>query len=418
MKIFTALDPKDRKMLAILLGMVALFIALLALFTPAEDPNKNPVPDSYLTGQHGARAAYTLLERSGYAIQRWEQPLAELATRANPQSVLILAEPFSLDSANNKAIADFLRKGGRVLSTGPEGGYLLPGNRVTFSKGLGFAACEAQPDGLAPLAGDGNIFIIPAAAWKDDRPEVHTAYTCAGQPVVVEYEVGAGHAVWWASSTPLENGSITRGKNLELLLNSVGPPREANQSKEAGQPRQIYWDESLHGQRHTAFEYTVGPTWTLLWSTALGLTLLMVLSFSRRSGPVRPLPQAPRTTPIEFLDALGGLYRSTGATSTAVQIAWERFRSQAGMLIGARQGSKGVPLDARQLTAAIARRYGTTYQSMEADLIAAEDAASDSDLKPGRALAIVQSLRRHEETLRKASSSSRGSALPGALRTN
>jgi hypothetical protein len=410
MKLFAKLDPKDRSMLAILLGMIAVLFVLLAFFTPAQDPNKNEIPDSYLTGLHGARAAYTLLERNGYAIQRWEQPLTALVSRADSRAVLVLAEPMSLNSADSKAIAAFLRKGGRVLATGQSGGYLLPDHAVTTSKGLSFAACEAQPDGLAPLAGDGNIFIVPSAAWQDNRPEIHTSYTCAGEPVVVEYAVGAGHAVWWASSTPLENGSITRGQNLELLLNSVGP------AKDAGQTRQVYWDESLHGKRHTPFEYASGPVWPLLWSGAAGLTALMVLSFSRRSGPVRPLPQPPRTTPIEFLDALGGLYRSTGANSTAVLIAWERFRSQAGLLIGSRQGGKGASMGAADLSAAIVRRFGAVGQGMDADLVAAESAASDFDLKPGKALAIVQSLRRHEETLRTASS--RNQAFPRALRTS
>jgi hypothetical protein len=41
---------------------------------------------------------------------------------------------------------------------------------------------------------------------------------------------------------------------------------------------------------------------------------------------------------------------------------------------------------------------------MEKDLLAAEEACSDDSLKPRSALSIVQSLRRHEETLRAASS--------------
>jgi hypothetical protein len=41
---------------------------------------------------------------------------------------------------------------------------------------------------------------------------------------------------------------------------------------------------------------------------------------------------------------------------------------------------------------------------MEKDLLAAEEACSDDSLKPRTALSIVQSLRRHEETLRAASS--------------
>jgi len=43
----------------------------------------------------------------------------------------------------------------------------------------------------------------------------------AGSPAVVEYASGKGEVIWWASSTPLENGSIQRAENLNLFLNSL-----------------------------------------------------------------------------------------------------------------------------------------------------------------------------------------------------
>ena len=401
-----ALDAKDRRMVLIILGLVVALLALLAIFTPAEDPNTNPVPNSYLSGKHGAKAAYTLLERSGYSIEHWEQPLSQLALHADSSTVLVLAEPFPSEKDDRSAVATILRKGGRVLATGQEGGLLLPGNAVTEAKGVSFAACEAQPEGLRTLAGPASsastIWIVPRYTWKEDS-EARTAYSCAGQPVVVELPIGQGHAIWWASSTPLENGSIQRGQNLELFLNSIGP----------AQSHHIYWDESLHDARAaTPWDFVSGPIWPLLSFGALGLVLLTIFSFSRRSGPVRPLPQAPRTTPIEFLDALGSLYRSTGAASTALQIAWDRFRTQAAHLTGQRN----LKLSASEVAANIERRFGPAGAGMETDLIAAEEACSDETLKARRALELVRALRRHEETLRNASARSPASntVIPGA----
>jgi hypothetical protein len=410
MKFFQSLDPKDRRMLWIVFGLVAALLVLLAVFTPGEDPNQNNVPDSTLVGQHGAKAAFTLLQQTGYNVQRSEQPLTEIANQAAPGTVLILAEPDSYQQADSAAIARFLQRGGRVLATGLRGGLLLPGNEITVSRDISFAACEAQPDGLSTLAGPsaGSIWIIPNAGWKETRPEMQSAYACAGQPVVVQYPVGNGTAIWWASSTPLENGSITRGSNLELLLNSIGPPTTG---------QRVLWDESLHNPAPTQWDYVRGPVWPLLLFGSLGFAILVVFSFSRRSGPIRPLPQTPRTTPIEFLEALGALYRSTGANSTALQIAWERFRSQAALITGQRNPK----LSASELTGAIERRFGSIAKSMEKDLLVAEEACFDESIKPRRALAIVQSLRQHEETLRNASShrtldSAKGAPLyqPGA----
>jgi len=394
MKVLSSLDAKDRRMMFIVLGLVGLILVVIALLTPNQDAAKNTTPYSYLAGQHGAKAAYTLLAQSGYSIERWDQPLSELASHAGPGTVLIVAEPFGYENEDGGAIRSILSKGGRVLATGFRGGLLLPRSGVKFSKQVSFAACEAQPDGLQTLAGTGPIWIVPSVTWAEGDSQVRTDFTCAGQPVVVDYPVGQGTAVWWASSTPLENGSITRSHNLELLLNSVGP----------AEGHHVYWDESLHGQGHSQWDYTSGPVWPLLSLGALAFALILVFSFSRRSGPVRDLPQAPRTTPIEFLDALGSLYRSTGAAATAVQIAWERFRSQTALLTGQRNAQ----LDARQIAEGIERRFGAVAKEMEPDLIAAEAACWDESLKPNRALTLIQALRRHEETLRTASTRAPG----------
>ena len=401
MTLLASLDQKDRRMLLVILGLVTLLFVVFVVFVPEQDPNSNATPSSYLPGQHGAKAAFTLLEQSGYTVERWQESLSELAAHSDANAVLILAEPQTYEPEDRFAIASILQKGGRVLATGFQGGLLLPGSDITFSKEIAFAACEAQPDGLEPLAGRGPIWIIPSASWKEKRSEVHTAYTCAGQPVVVEYPVGKGTVVWWASSTPLENGSITRGQNLELLLNSIGSPKGQH----------VYWDESLHGAAHSQWDYVRGPVWPLLSLGSLGVALLVIFSYSRRSGPIRSLPQQPRTTPIEFLEALGSLYRSTGAAATAMQIAWERFRAQSALLTG----QKTAALAARQLAAVIERRFGAIDAEMEAGLIAAEEACSEDTLKPRRALVLIQTLRRYEEILRNASSRAHSSTRISAL---
>jgi hypothetical protein len=286
-----------------------------------------------------------------------------------------------------------LQKGGRVLATGYEGGTLLPGNAVTPPRGFSFADCEAQPEGMERLAVTGSVWIGARAGWKLSLPQYRTAYACAGQPVVVEYAYDKGRVIWWAGSTPLENASITRGQNLDLLLNSVGP----------AEGHHIYWDESLHGQVHTPWDFAKGPIWPLLLFGFIGMAGLVILSFSRRRGPLRALPGMPRTTPIEFIEALGALYRSAGANTTAVQIAWERFRTQ----VSRQSGQVNQQMNAREMSAAIQRRYGSATAAMEPDLVEAEDACRDDSLKPSKALEIVQALSRHEETLRKISSSGR-----------
>ena len=388
MKFLSSLDAKDRRLLLWCVGIGLTLAALTGFLTPREE---SPLPSTYLSGRHGARAAYETLLRSGYSLQRWERPLSELAATAGPETVVIFAEPFTRESEDIKAVRTILERGGRVLATGLGGGIILPGEASEMPRTFGFAACKLEPEGLDALSNSGEAWMVPEAAWAVGNPAHRVEYSCAGQPAVVEYGWGKGHAVWWSSSTPLENGSIARAHDLDLFLNSLGP-REGHR---------FYWDESLHGEIRSIWSYAAGPALNMLWIGLAVLGLLVVLSFSRRSGPVRDLPPPPRATPIEFLEALGSLYRNAGAASTAVSIAWERFRRHTLQLCGLR-GSK---MGAAELAGAIRSRFPQAGANLETDLADCEEAAWSETINPGEALKLVRKLYGYQEKLMAAAKS-------------
>ena len=387
MTFLSSLDAKDRKLLLWCVG-IAIALAVATGFLLPNGNNDNPLPSTYLAGQHGARAAYETLLRSNYQIERWERPLSELAATAGPETVVILAQPFSREPEEIKAVRKIVERGGRVLSTGYMGGFILPAEASDTPKEFHFAACKLESEGLDALAGSGEAWMVPEATWKEGNPAQRVEYACAGNPAVVEYDWGKGHIVWWASSTPLENGSLSRAHNLDLLLASLGP--------RAG--HRFYWDESLHGDIRSVWSYAGGVAWNSLWIGLPVLALLIVFSFSRRSGPVRDLPPPPRATPIEFLEALGALYRKARAASTAVSVAWERFRRHSLRLCGQR-GSK---MGAAELAAVIRRRFPRADASLEADLAACEEAAWAETANPHQALKLIQTLHGHYEKLKEA----------------
>lgn len=385
-RLFGSLDPGDRRMLLWCLSIALCLAVLIGYLLPAANNNNNPLPSSYLAGQHGARAAYETLLRSGYSIERWERPLPELAATAGPETVVIFADPLTREPANLKAVRQILERGGRVLTTGFWGAFILPGEAGDPPDEFTFAACKLDPEGLDSLAGSGEVWMVPQATWRLGNPAIRVDYSCAGQPAVIEYDWEKGHAVWWASSTPLENGSIARAGDLNLLLNSLGP-REGHH---------FYWDESLHGEIRSTWSYASGAAWNMLWIGLAVLGILVVLSFSRRSGPVRDLPPVVRATPIEFLDALGSLYRNAGASSTAVAIALERFRRIVLRLCGLR----GQALNAAEMAAAVHRRFPGFDTNIEADLEACEEASWSETMTPREALRLIQKLNSHLEQLR------------------
>jgi len=385
MRFMSSLDAKDRKLLLWSIGIAFGLAVVIALVMPSDDNDQNTLPSTYLAGKHGARAAYESLLRSGYSIERWERPLTELAASAGPNTVVILAQPYSRETDDYKAVEQIVAHGGRVLATGLFGGYLLPEGQVTEPKNFTFAACQLDPQGLDSIASTGEVWMVPEASWTQSNATQRTQFECAGQPAVVQYDYGKGHVVWWANSTPLENASLARGADFDLLLNSIGP-REGHQ---------IYWDESLHGEMRSTWSFIGGPTVRLLWAGLILTSILIVFSFSRRSGPLRELPPAPRTTPIEFLDALGSLYRSAGASSTAVSIAWERFRRNALRMCGLRQSR----VSADELAAAIRRRFPNADATLEDDIRSCEDAARNEKIEPREALKAIQTLYHHRQSL-------------------
>ena len=385
-----SLDAKDRRLMLWFLGGALALAVLIGVLMPNGNDDDNTVPSTYLNGRHGGRAAYETLLRSGYRIERWERPLSELAATAGPGTVVIVAEPNQPDYNDMQAMKTMVLKGARVLATGAVGGYLVPGGDATRPQVFHFAACELEPNGLDALADTGQVWMVLDSTWQEGNPSFRVQYTCAGEPAVVEYDYGKGHVVWWASSTPLENASLDRGQDLNLLLNSLGPA--------AG--HHFYWDESLHGDVRSNWSYAAGPARTLLLVGLAVVGLLVVFSFSRRSGPVRAMAAPSRASPTEFVEALGSLYQNAKAAGTAVGVALERFRRQSLRMCGMRPAA----MSAAELAATLRRRFPGLDAKLEEDLRVCEEAAASEGLEPKQALKLVQALDAH------------GRALQGATR--
>lgn len=385
MKFLSSLDPKDRRLLMWCAAAALVLAVITGILLPNSDNNENRLPSSYLSGQHGALAAYETLVRAGYSMERWERPLSELAATAGPETVIVFAQPFTRETEEIKAVRQIVERGGRVLATGFWGGYLVPGSSPDTPKEFNFAACRLEPEGLDALAGSGEVWMVPEATWQVGKPSDRVQYSCAGQPAVVEYNLGKGHVVWWASATPLENGSLARAHDLDLLLNSLGPK----------QGHRFYWDESLHGEIRSEWSFASGPALTMLRAGLPVLAVLVLFSFSRRSGPVRELPAPARATPVEFLEALGSLYRKAGAASTAVAIALEQFQQRSLRLCGLR-GARPGPAE---LAETIRRRFPAVDAELEKDLAACEEAAWSEKVHPREALRLIQKLHGHGKTL-------------------
>jgi hypothetical protein len=377
------IEKSDRRLL-IWAGMFMLPLTAALAFL-SQDEEESAVPSSYSAQNHGAKAAFMLLQEAGYNVERWEQSPAELP--ADPaHTVLVLASPFRSPSRDEKnALQIYLSRGGKILATGANASFYLP-QAETENESLPAPGWkEYQPQMLTPLTRGGAIQMSPAAYWKGPSTASLAHYADDGRPIVVSYKVGLGEVIWWGANTPLTNAAIAKSGNLALLLNSLG---------EAGEVR-VLWDEYFHGYTSSLGGYMSEPPLKYgFWQCVL-VFLAFIFTFSRRNGPIRPLPEHSRLSPLEFVHTLGKLYRRANAVHSALAIPYARFRALATRQLG-------IHPDVPVADLARATRSQLRYKddSFEELLRQIESALHNPELAEAYALELVQQLNQHMQNLK------------------
>lgn len=292
--------------------MLVLIVAVSVLAPGSADDD--PRPTTYNTGPQGAKAAFLMLHAIGRASSRWKRPIRELSRLDAAHTTLVLAAPVYAATERDAiatAVQQFLERGGRVLTTGPSGALLLPGGRVTPATIFMPSSCRTTP-GAGPLAAAGPVAIFDRGAWAG-KGNVETAHRCGQDAVVVRMKAGRGEAIWWSSASPLTNAELKTEADLRLLLLSVG------------EGRAVVWDESLHEPAPGLWSGATGLPLRWLIAQLMLLAALLIVSFSRRNGPVRAPVMVPRSSPLEFAVSMGDLYEKARATTAATDAARRRL---------------------------------------------------------------------------------------------
>ena len=134
--------------------------------------------------------------------------------------------------------------------------------------------------------------------------------------VVVRYPYGKGEVVWLAGPTPMTNAGLREPGNFEFLLSLLDEKPNSR----------ILFDEYFHGYRQTLAGSVAHSQLKWFFAQLAVLAVAVLLTFSRRSGPVRPRPAESRLSPLEFVSTLAGLYQRAHASAVAVDVAYQRFR--------------------------------------------------------------------------------------------
>lgn len=377
------LEKSDRRLL---MWAALIFVPLiLALALLSSNESDSGVPSSYSAQRSGAKAAYLLLQDQGYNVQRWEQPPTELPAAAS-HTVLVLAFPFRPPSSEEKnALQLYLTRGGKILATGYTVDLYLPRSDTEREPVPQPIPKKYQPQLVTSLTRGGAVEMSPAAYWKKRSTSGLVHYSDEDRPIVVSYHFGKGQVIWWGASTPLSNAGISGAGNLALLLNSLGEPADT----------QVFWDEYFHGSRRSLGTY-VGEMPVLFGLMQGGLVVLaMLLTYSRRNGPIYPADSPSRLSPLEFVETLGGLYRRAHATQLALEVPYTRFR-----MLAARQLGLKNDVPAADLARALRSRPDYQGESLEDLRLRIEAAMYDPELQEAQALELVQQLNFHARRLR------------------
>ena len=308
------LQKNERLLLGGFVAVIALILILVLIAAPTNEDDPG-FPSSTSAHTNGALAAYLTLQESGYSIARWYSAPSELPSQSS-NATLILAEPFYVMQQEDKTeIARFLSGGGRVLAIGWAAGELIPRHSVIGMKVPRTEWKATSPAVPSRVTRGGPFKADQSLKWEITSADEIVQYASEDGPAVITYRYGKGEVIWWASSVPIRNGGIREAGNLELLVNSIGEPGT-----------QIYWDEYFHSS-HRSLLGTVADTPLKFfgWQFLL-FSLMLIFTYSRRSGPLRPLPEQPRVSTMEFIETLGGLYERFRTPGVAVEVAYERFR--------------------------------------------------------------------------------------------
>lgn len=367
-------DPRDRKLLYGAAIVFVLLIAGVAVFGGGAG-EKQEIPSSYSTASGGAKAAYLLLSQLGYKTQRWEKPLNELPK--DPRATLILAEPDEAPTHDEReSLKAFLTGGGRVIATGMFVGTFLPENESVPDPLLAITSKRISALSPSPITRAAPEITMGAQARWSPYGSAYALYGDTDQILVVKYPYGRGEVLWLGGATPLTNSGLKESGNLEFLLASLG-----------GKKRPILWDEYIHGYRETlGLSVMHSP---VIW-LALQLGLLaaaVIVTFSRRSGPVSAPASVVRLSPLEFVQTLGGLYENAGTASVAVDISYQRFRYWLTRRLGV---AYNTPV--HDLEAAVRDRFALKEDRFAAILRRSELAKADPYLQDAEALHLVQEL--------------------------
>jgi hypothetical protein len=311
---------------------------------PARDPD--PRASTLLTGPSGARGIATTLEALGTRVVRLRAPLATALppSQVDSGALLLVLDPMSRSGVRaSAALAGRHAEHDLLLAGGGSDGALqcLGWKRRALGDSLPIVA-RGVPAGsrppawsravLEPVAGPASVLRGGVADDADvtctlpvpQRTDTLLAMA-DGRPVAIRLGFGRGRTTTLVAEGNLFRNERARATQAGVLAVSL-----------IGERRLVYVDEFVHGfddgrdLAGVALAWAAGrPTGVAVLHLALA-GIVLLLTWSVRRAPPRPLPSPPRRSAAEHVEALAGALAAAGGRATAVRLLVRGLRRRLG----------------------------------------------------------------------------------------
>jgi len=347
---------------AVLLGA----LWLLATVTPRVDPSDDR--SCLRANRGGTKALADLCRRSRPALRplALRQPLTDLSKVGDV--LLILHPRTALSATEVKAVLAWVGAGGRLVLG--DSGMPDLGNPMATSGGLGglYQKLHVQrsmgdstpktlaPEPSSPLARD--VTAVSLSGWGRvhvlDGAKSHAVVHLRAPdgPVIMSLSHGAGEVYVIADTSFLSNGLINKADNVVLAADLLYTLSHGK----------VYFDEYHHGfggpgVSTLPVEQQNGLAWAML-ATVVATVLYFSGKLWRFGAPV-PAFDPQRRSVLEYVTAMGDLYRRAGAHAAALQLLRRAFLQRLALAAGL--SPRAGP---QVIAAAVARRYGAVGEEV------------------------------------------------------
>lgn len=357
---------------AAIIGGVLAFSALANVIEHVTPSPHGPRSSSYATSPEGLAAYAQLLSDYGHPIRRLRRPPSE--TTLDPRSTVVLLDPPSIDRADGRALRAFLQDGGRLVVGGEDSvfwlGRLLQSPPDWSSDTIrGARSVVAEPETTSVE----TVEAVGPGVWTESTGEAVPLVAGEGGSIVAVSSVGAGRAVLFANTSPLQNRLLDHADNAALGLGVVG---SAN--------RRVDFVESVHGYSPASGFGAVPWSWRVALGGLVLAALALMLARGRRLGPAeaegRDLPPPRRV----YVESLAAVLARTKRPEESI----EAVRAEAQRRLAQRAELEAVSGD--EPLRAVGRRAGLTDDELDAVLSTVR--GKSGVLDAGRALAKLEAV--------------------------